>query len=671
MESKEWGESMENENEVKDDQQANQNVEEAQPAEQAPAEEAPMQPMPEEGEKPAQEEEQPEPAADQQEQAADQPEQAQAEEQLEQEAAAENQQAAQEENPQEEEEEKAEAEAEQPEQPKEGENPQNPGQGGELAGDDINQEIASVAAQAGIENDEEEEGGDPDRAFDTLDDLKKLNSEQDNAEDENDPDTSTRAIQDRKMVRQLRKGNLYKAVIYGRMLENGENPAEQAQAIEQKGASQSRFNRFLNSSKLDTAGKALKTVNAASSLIGMADSKYKNSKFNGLIGKANDIMILINSVRNIIKKLRTFRQVNTSPTKKAFAVVSLVSDFGMAISKGASLAQGLASRAGLGGLSKLLGKISSFANIVGQVAGLTSVCKGLTDLAIRHRAIKKAQKAEEAKVLEIFAKYKTEGNAEGAQQENAEQENAEQENAAQESEKEEDQLKQESAGKKKEDKKKEKKQKAAKAPKKRRRLIKKKVPKEKVLNLLERPDVSAEDKAVLSTYLMRGRMISKSRLALANVSTGLITATLALGTSVSKAVMTNKHTSNDDKERAGKSTAYLGAATNVSMLLSTLGMHVAGKAVNSTANERAAGLIKEGIWGNLHELGSDDKFGLRKISATLEPKNPDKGHLQEAEYAARRYETASKQFEGAGINYAKLFAANDLETFKNSLVAGL
>lgn len=607
----------------------------AEPVAAAPAEPQQMQPMDQEAEEPAAAE--PEAAAPAEPEAAA-PAEPEAAAPAEPEAAApeaaagqEGNQPAQAEDPQEEKEEKEEQAENPPEQADQAQNPQNAAQDGELASDDINQEIMAVASEAGVENMKpEEEDGDPDRAFDTLDDLKKLGADQGKpGGDGDDNDTSERAINDRKGIMQLRKGNLYKAVIYAKMLENGQNPAAEAKALDaKKPGGGGRFDRFLNSSKLDKAGKMVKTANAASGLMAMADKGYKGSKINGLIGKANDVLILINSIRGIIKKLRTFKQNSTSPRKKAFAVIGLVGDFGMAISKGASLAQGIANRRGWGQLAGVLGHLSSFAAMVGQVATLTSVCNTLAELASRHRTIKKAQKADEEAVSGILKKYETDG---GTGQEGAEQGSAK------------------------------------KAPKKRKRLFKKRIPKEQVVKVLERPDVSEEEKAVLATYLARERMISKSNLALANVSTGLITATLGLGATFSKSTALN--TTGDNQKRAMTSAAHFGALTNVSMLLSTAGMHIAGKQVNKT-DEKETNLIKEGLWGAVHSL-TDEKFGLRKIAATLVPTNPDKGHMQEAEFAMRRYETASKQLAGSGVNFAKLFAANDLETFKNSLVAGL
>ena len=163
--------------------------------------------------------------------------------------------------------------------------------------------------------------------------------------------------------------------------------------------------------------------------------------------------------------------------------------------------------------------------MVGQVSALTSVCNTLSELAARHKTIKTAQKAEEGTVSEILKKYQMDGGE--AAQENA---------------------------------------------KKRRRLSKTKIPKEKVMSLLERPDVDAEEKAVLATYLARERMISKSNLALANVSTGLITATLGLGATFSKTKAT--YGSADERPQAIAHAARFGAMTNVSMLLSTVVLHV-------------------------------------------------------------------------------------------------
>lgn len=283
-------------------------------------------------------------------------------------------------------------------------------------------------------------------------------------------------------------------------------------------------------------------------------------------------------------------------------------------------------------LADLLGKLSSLAGLVGQVSALTGVCNTLLEITGRHGTIRKAQKAEEASVTAILQKYAGSDSAEGA----AQPENAKQ-------------------------------GKTKKEPKKRRRLIKKKIPKEQILRVMERPDVSEDDKAALATYLARERMLSKSKLAIANVSTGLITATLGLGASVFKGMAAN--TKGNVQKAAATAAAHTGAVMNVNMLLSTAGMHIAGKRVNRT-DEKETNLIKEGLWGAIHGL-ADDKFGLRKIAATLEPDNPDKGHMQEAELAMRQYESASKHLTGAGVNFTQLFAANDLETFKNSLVAGM
>lgn len=519
---------------------------------------------------------------------------------------------------------------------------QQPAQGEELAGDAVNQEIAAVAAEAGVEENDEEETGDPDRAFDTLKDLENLKGEGDNENGEgDDKDTKAEVIQARKSVMQLRKGNLYKAVIFSKMLENGENPAGEEKELETKKAAAGggRFSRFLNNSKLDKAGKVVKLTNAANGLAGMVDSDFKKSRFATLTGKANDILILINSIRGIIKKLKAFKQNSTSPTKKAFAVIGLVSDFGMAVSKGAAIAKNLFARRGWNGLAGLMGRLSSFAGMAGQIATLINVSNSLKELVQATAPIKKAQKEEEANVLAILQKYEIEGAAAGDAQQ-----------GQQETEK--------GKGKGKE-------KKASKS----RRLGKKNALKEKVLSAMERPDISKEDKAVLASYLGRGRILSKRKLAIANVATGLVTVSLGMGATFSKNAASR--TQGEAQASALKHAGRFGALTNLSVLGSALGTHIAGKKVNKGLDDREGGLIKEGLYGALHDLGSDDKYGLRKVSATLAPKDPTPEHLQEAQQVMKRYETATKQFQGSGVNYAQLFKATNTEAFKNSLIASL
>lgn len=524
------------------------------------------------------------------------------------------------------------------------------------ASDDINQEIADVAADAGMEENREGDQGDPDRPFDTLEDLKKLNGE--SGDENKEEGTNSDVAKIRKGVHQLRKGNLYKAVIFARMLESGANPASKEKELEarQSTASGGRFSRFLkaskldkigkvtdrflNTSKLDSIGKVTKLTNAASGVLGMASSKYKKSKVSGLVSIANDVMILVNSIHGIMKKLRDLRKNIKSVTKTAFTAIGLVSDFGMAVAKGASLAQRITQRMGQGSLSKVFGYISDICAIVGQTAGLVNVSKTLAELVIGTKKIKKAQGEEEKEVLEILKKY----GINVGPTDNAEQA---------------------SQGEEKEGKRKRLKKKILWPLKKKKEL------KEKCLDALERQDISNKDKAVLASYLGRGRIISKRKLAIANVSTGLITATLGLGATVSKTAV--DFTPNDEietKKSAGLSAVILGGATNVSMLLSAAGTGIAGKVVNSGPGEREGNLIKEGLYGALRDLG-DEKFGLRKIAAALTPENPEATHVGEADEAIKRYGTVSKQFAGSGVNFAKLFTADNLETFKNSLVASL
>ncbi|MDE6914123.1 MAG: hypothetical protein K2P35_10600, partial [Lachnospiraceae bacterium] len=202
-----------------------------------------------------------------------------------------------------------------------------------------------------------------------------------------------------------------------------------------------------------------------------------------------------------------------------------------------------------------------------------------------------------------------------------------------------------------------------------RRLGKKYALKEKVLRGMERPDISKEDKAVLASYLGRGRILSKRKLAIANVATGLVTVSLGMGATFSKNAASR--TQGEAQASALKHAGRFGALTNLSVLGSALGTHIAGKKVNKGLDDREGGLIKEGLYGALHDLGSDDKYGLRKVSATLAPKDPTPEHLQEAQQVMKRYETATKQFQGSGVNYAQLFKATNTEAFKNSLIASL
>ena len=643
--------------ELEEQNQAVDRVEEAgNQVEQAPAEAQPMQPVQNEDENAQGQAQAPENAGGQA-----------AEAQVD--AAAENAggQAQEGEDPQEANEEAEEGDQEEQGGEAQNENPENVAEKAKeenLAGDDAKLEIVRAAAEAGVENEEEEEEGDPDRAFDTLNDLNKLNGENDNENEEGGGEDKNADL--KKKVMQFRKGNLYKAVIFSRMLENGENPAGEEQELEEKkqAAGGGRFNRFLNSSKLDKAGKVMKLTNAGSGIAGLIDSSYKNSGISKLIGKANDVIVLVNSIRGIIKKLRDFKKNSTSKTKKAFAVIGLIQDFGMAISKGASLAQGIAKRRGWGVLDTVLGYISSIANIAGQVATLVNVSNTLKQAVQSMAPIKKAQKQEEANVKAVLQKYENADAAENAEEEEDPEEEEEEEEETEEGQGE---NKKEKKGKGKEKAKKEKK---PKKPKKERpHLRKNKALKAKIRKALERPDISDEDKAVLASYLGRDRILAKKKFAIYSVSSGLITAAMGLGGSISKSVAS--HTEGGHQERATLSATIFGGAANGSILLSEIGSQIGNKKVNSGPGEAEGNLIKEGLYGALHNLGSDDKYGLRKVAANLSVENPNEEKVTEANDVVKKYETASKQLEGSGVNYAQLFKATNMDAFKNSLIASL
>jgi len=566
-----------------------------------------------------------------------------------------------------------------------GQNGRPAGNEQDLAQDEFNQNIVDAARNAGVDENQPQAEADPNRAFDTLEDLKELAAEQNQAGGNGERSDVEKL---RENVMKFRKGNLYKAVIYAKMLENGEQPGDANKELNKikPGASGSRFSRFLNASSivnstgLDKAGQVTKMVNAASGLVGLASDKYKKSRLSGLITLASDVMVLVNSVRSLLKKLATFKKTNTSIRKKVFGVISIASDFFMAVSKGAAIAKTIAGKLGKGeGLfAKIMGHLSNFSAMAGQLTGLAGVINTLQELDSNKRKLKKAQKEEEVEVENILSRLDSGENQQDAEpgnaqaQENAgqgnavpgneepgneEPGNAVQENAAQEN------AAQGNAG-----------QGNAQAPPKKRRrldLRRKKHLKEKIYAAMDRPELTADDKTVLASYLGRERTIAKTKLALTNVSHGLITLILGLGATGSKTAMDLSKENSNDYLRSGMSAKVLGGAVNSATLLFAAGGHIGKTATDSGRDEGEANFVKDAFWGTLQNMAGDDKYGLRKVAANLAPENPGNEAISAANTAVDKYVNVTKQFVGSGVNFAKLFEANDVETFKEALASGL
>lgn len=202
-------------------------------------------------------------------------------------------------------------------------------------------------------------------------------------------------------------------------------------------------------------------------------------------------------------------------------------------------------------------------------------------------------------------------------------------------------------------------------------LRKKKHLKEKIYAAMERPELTADDKAVLASYLGRERTIAKRKLALANVSHGLISLVLGFGATVSKTTMDLSKKGSGDFIRSAQSALILGGMANSSVLLFGAGGHIGKTATDAGRDEGEASFVKDAFWGTLKSMAGDDKYGLRKVAAELAQENPGEEVRKGARAVLAKYGTVSKQFTGSGVNFPKLFEANDVETFKEALAAGL
>lgn len=648
---------------------------------------------------------------------------------------------------------------------------------GELATDNLSAPIRDVALNVQGDQPVAQEGGqaeDANRAFDTLDDLAELDKTKWNAET-NKPEVGELVKKQRNALIRVRTGNLYKAVIFAKMLEKGERPAATMRGLQKKQGGKTgpgRFSRFMNASEFDKADKVMTRVNAVSGLAATADEGYSNSVVKSAVGLVTDFVKLVGSIRGIFNKIKAMKSGDmTKKRSKIFTVIGIIGDFLTAISKAASIAKTLIGWTGVGNKFKA-GDVATFVGLGGQVAGVANLINSIEEIDHGIRELKADQAEERETVLEIVhrpvalnagaaengpgaaavedhhdaAVVENGQNADGAGNgqnavgaevnQNADAgdgQNAvgaevrQNEDIAENNQDEPDnvpvvngqnpaaaaaapkakgrlaarrerrKLARAAKSEKKAEAKAEKKE--AKAAKQEKKQAAKKaakvdsLPTDVVLQAFDRKDISEEDKAVLASYLGRQRTIAKRKLMLSNAAIGLFTSAFGIGASISggvasingqkkaaayQAAVKEAEEKGEEKPLPDESTdpaltgaTALGGMANANMLLTAGGMHFAKKRVNGQPNQNVGSAVRDGLWGALHNLGSDNKNGLRAVAATLDPETVTNKDLDNAEGVIKKYDTAAKQFSGSGVMYPKLFAANDIDVFKDALIAGL
>ena len=543
------------------------------------------------------------------------------------------------------------------------------------AQDDFNAILMKAVLDAGGMKAEPEGGEADNRKFDTLADLKNL--------DQGEPqggEADTKDLKDaRAAVHELRKGKLYKAVIFARILDHTTNPdgydAEKALKDQKKAAESpenpGRFSRFFDKG-IDVAGKFGKTASAVSGIKAIGDKDYGKSKMFAAISIASDVKALAGAIWGIAKKLRALIKKKVEKgAETALTVVGLVADLSTVAAKIASMTKSIGSLHNMSKINQTICSIvSDAATLFSQVLGLAGTCDALRQTVNRKKKLEEDQKGEQEKVRMITGN----GDAPDDKDKKGGKEDTS-----------EDKKDGEGDAPEGEDKK-GKKDKKDKKYKKDNDLTK------KVVEILSDPDIelTEDQRATLASYLARDKVIIKKEFAIANTSIGLITTVLGMISVSTKAWKDSEDLKElKDEEENGKKEEPAGQEeektnleraaditafnTNIATIASSAVMPliVTGRDVLSKNVGKKPDLIEEGLWGALTSLGKDEnKYGLRGIANGLNQEQNEQ-YIGKAKTAVEQYGKVEKQLDGADVDYSKLFAAENQKEFKKALVAGI
>ena len=552
--------------------------------------------------------------------------------------------------------------------------------------DAVNVEMAEVMAENMDENRREraaQRGAGA--AFDKLDDLitKKKRTrrgrkarQEDNADSEGDSQRqdnqeAANQVQNdegqadtpqgvKKTVDNLRGGQLYKAVVLARHLERGgQNPM-----------ADNKFKGFFNSSGFNSAADKIKLVGAASSTAAQLDATYKKSYVSQAIALVSSLVGFVTTIKSLVQKIKSFKGTE-GKFQRFIGIIGILTDFAMTVSKGAAIAQSIAVFMGKfdGIVKKVIGYITVFANGASQIGGIITGVNGLKKAVSTRNKIKKLRDIRGEEVKKMLPRYmepEEDGGPEDEEEENHDHDTvqAEQNTPAAQTEQntpaaqtEQNTSTEQAGGKKK-----------RLSPKQARQLAKQRraTMKERraLANmLLRREDVSDEDKDKIVNYLAACRMVEKLKSAIGLGASGLVTNAIGLGTSIATGVF---YTGDAKAETASKHMGLITGFAGTGVSAAKLGVD---KANQKKQNNEETEMMKERLWGHIHEL-DNDKYGLKGISESLEA-DPSPEKAAEAKGVVAKYNAVDAQLKGAFVNYGAVFKAKNAEEFRKLLVAGI
>ena len=561
----------------------------------------------------------------------------------------------------------------------------------DLGQDDIRQDIRDLGLQVTNENGVlMQEGGEGEKPFDTLNELKAIRDVQpeqkEDQEDQEDvPDSGNTRDEKldklRKDVQNARKGNLYTAVVLAKALEKGDPNLL---------ARRNRFTRFFKSSKVnavaDVAADVGKTVGAISGMVGNFDTSYAQSNACAAISLVTNMLGLVTSIRDFVKKIRQFKEIKHEKGKKnekAFGMIGILCEGFTLITKLCGIGKAIATFAGKG--KGVFAQVMTYVTLAGgfaaQLGGMAAAINGMIQAQKKVKQMEMMRDGLSGEVDQIFQKYKAIDEQSSVQQENrvdssdvdssdvdsSDVDSSDVDSFDEESGIDEDgnstteqrsqvvrtqqtsvvtRNTQQQGGLQVE---------GEDAKVNRRR---------KVLALLEREDLTEDEKDKLIGYLMWSRRIDKVMFNTSDIGLNIFTLLLGMASGVATSIYVSKKSA--DAQRAVQ---LFGTAAGGMGVVST-----GNKYAKKISEKRESKYDVEGknlqnmALGDLGELKKDE-YGLKGVAASL--KNPNKDQKEEAGRVLNKYAAVDKRLQGLGVKYGPLLKASNEKEFNQLLVAGI
>ncbi len=450
----------------------------------------------------------------------------------------------------------------------------------------------------------------------------------------------------REKIQKLRKGNLYKAVLVGRLLEkNQKNPL----ANTVSGAT----SRFLDSSVVNSMSDLNTITGNAAGLLTPLSHDSGTTTFLQVTSLVTNLLTMVSTCRNMTIKLRSLYRLwkqhkageHASKIDAFLAVLGLASDTLLIMVKGVAIAKTIMTMAGkknkiMNAISNAMFLLTGTTQIIGALNGIRGLQKGAQGLIGLHKAVKKPRE-EAMKVVERKVP--------GAKGETKSWSEQKRKNAAKE-------------------------------------LLFQKIYRKNNKNSENNENsensenqtttLTEEERDCLIMYLGISKRITKTERSLALTTTTLVNLTIGLvSTGVTGAnVVVNKDKLNN--EALKDATVGMGMVANGSNMIAT-SAKLAHKGLDLLdMSSRSKWGVMDGLWDKIMSLAKDSR-GLKWLDHSLakppeertqvEGKNPKEA----AEETIALYNKTDNQFKALGVPYVRLHRASSKDKFERLLVDAL